>query len=86
MKRGTAIINTSSVTAFKGSAAMVDYASTKGAIISFSRALAVQLAPKGIRVNVVCPGPVHTPLQPASRPKEQMEDFSVGSLPLWGRA
>jgi len=86
MKRGGSIINTSSVTAFKGSAAMVDYSSTKGAIVSFTRALAVQLAPKGIRVNTVCPGPVFTPLQPASRPAETMEDFSVGSLPLHGRA
>jgi NAD(P)-dependent dehydrogenase (short-subunit alcohol dehydrogenase family) len=84
--RGASIINTSSVTAFKGSAAMVDYSSTKGAIITFTRSLAMQLAPKGIRVNAICPGPVHTPLQPASRPKEQMEDFQVGSLPLWGRA
>lgn len=58
---------------------MVDYASTKGAIASFSRSLAKQLIPKGIRVNAVAPGPVHTPLQPASRPAEQMEDFGAGS-------
>lgn len=86
LSRGASIINTSSVTAFKGSAAMVDYSSTKGAIVTFTRSLAMQLAPKGIRVNAICPGPVHTPLQPASRPAEQMEDFNVGSLPLWGRA
>ena len=86
LKRGSSVINTSSVTAFKGSPAMSDYASTKGAIISFTRSLALQVAPKGIRVNVVCPGPVYTPLQPASRPAEQMEDFQVGQLPLWGRA
>ena len=55
MKRGSAIINTSSVTAFKGSAGMVDYSSTKGAISSFTRSLALQLAPKGIRVNAVAP-------------------------------
>ena len=65
---------------------MVDYSSTKGAIITFTRSLALQLAPKHIRVNVVCPGPVFTPLQPASRPKEQMEDFQVGTLPLHGRS
>jgi len=65
---------------------MVDYSSTKGAIITFTRSLALQLAPKHIRVNVVCPGPVFTPLQPASRPKEQMEDFQVGALPLHGRS
>jgi NAD(P)-dependent dehydrogenase (short-subunit alcohol dehydrogenase family) len=86
MKAGGSIINTSSVTAFKGSPSMVDYSSTKGAIVTFSRSLALQLAPKHIRVNVVCPGPVFTPLQPASRPKEQMEDFQVGALPLHGRS
>lgn len=86
MKRGGSIIQTSSVTAFKGSPAMLDYSSTKGAIITFTRSLAMQLAPKGIRVNVVCPGPVFTPLQPASRPKDNMDDWSVGALPLHGRA
>lgn len=58
---------------------MVDYAATKGAIVSFTRALAKQLVKKGIRVNTVAPGPVHTPLQPASRPAEQMEDFGKKS-------
>ncbi|WVN88737.1 uncharacterized protein L203_103950 [Cryptococcus depauperatus CBS 7841] len=86
LKRGSAIINTSSVTAFKGSAAMLDYSSTKGAIISFTRSLALQLAPQGIRVNGVCPGPVYTPLQPASRPAENMEGWSLGGPPLHGRA
>ncbi|WWC62477.1 uncharacterized protein I303_105073 [Kwoniella dejecticola CBS 10117] len=86
LKRGASIINSSSVTAFKGSQAMCDYSSTKGAIVTFTRSLAMQLAPKGIRVNAVCPGPVYTPLQPASRPAEQMEDFQLGSLPLHGRA
>lgn len=60
LKRGASVIQTSSVTAFKGSPAMLDYSSTKGAIITFTRSLAMQLAPKGIRVNVVCPGPVFT--------------------------
>jgi NAD(P)-dependent dehydrogenase (short-subunit alcohol dehydrogenase family) len=54
---------------------MVDYAASKGAIVSFTRALSKNLLPKGIRVNAVAPGPVHTPLQPASRPSEQMEGF-----------
>jgi NAD(P)-dependent dehydrogenase (short-subunit alcohol dehydrogenase family) len=58
---------------------MVDYAATKGAITSFTRALAKQLVKKGIRVNAVAPGPVHTPLQPASRPAEQMEGFGEQS-------
>lgn len=58
---------------------MVDYSATKGAIVAFTRSLAKQLVPKGIRVNAVAPGPVHTPLQPASRPAEQMEGFGVKS-------
>lgn len=58
---------------------MVDYAATKGAITSFTRSLAKQLVAKGIRVNAVAPGPVHTPLQPASRPAEQMEGFGQQS-------
>ncbi|WVQ96864.1 hypothetical protein IAU59_003971 [Kwoniella sp. CBS 9459] len=86
LKRGSSIINSSSVTAFKGSPAMMDYSSTKGAIVTFTRSLAMQLAPKGIRVNAVCPGPVYTPLQPASRPAEQMEEWQLGTLPLHGRA
>jgi NAD(P)-dependent dehydrogenase (short-subunit alcohol dehydrogenase family) len=86
LKPGASIINTSSVTAFKGSAGMMDYSATKGAIITFTRSLAMQLAPKHIRVNAVCPGPVYTPLQPASRPADNMDDWSVGALPLHGRA
>ena len=60
------IINTSSVTAYRGSEHLVDYASTKGAIVSFTRSLSAQLAKKGIRVNGVAPGPIWTPLIPAS--------------------
>lgn len=88
LHRGSSIINTTSVTAYKGSPSMVDYSSTKGAIVSFTRALAMQLAPKGIRVNAVAPGPVITALQPASRPEEGsggMKEFGVGT-PLHGRA
>src|SRR6266487_2565460 len=58
------IINTTSTVAFRGTAAMVDYSASKGAIASFTRSLAKNLLPKGIRVNAVAPGPVHTPLQP----------------------
>ena len=69
------IINTTSTVAFRGTPGMVDYAATKGAIVSFSRALAQQLLHKGIRVNSVAPGPVHTPIQPASRSAEEMKNF-----------
>ncbi|KAJ4152772.1 hypothetical protein LMH87_009292 [Akanthomyces muscarius] len=79
MQRGGSIINTTSTVAFRGTAAMVDYSATKGAIVAFTRSLAKQLVPKGIRVNAVAPGPVHTPLQPASRPAEQMEGFGEKS-------
>ncbi|PGH17692.1 hypothetical protein AJ80_04699 [Polytolypa hystricis UAMH7299] len=83
MKKGGSIINTSSVTTFRGSSSMVDYTSSKGAIIGFTRALAKQLEPRGIRVNAVAPGPVHTPIQPDSRPAEQMKGF--GSKTVLGR-
>ncbi|MBP0903167.1 SDR family oxidoreductase [Mariniflexile gromovii] len=66
LTEGDAIINTSSVTAYRGSEHLVDYASTKGAIVSFTRSLSAQLAPKKIRVNGVAPGPIWTPLIPAS--------------------
>ncbi|KAK3316526.1 hypothetical protein B0H66DRAFT_519524 [Apodospora peruviana] len=79
MERGGSIINTTSTVAFRGTEAMVDYAATKGAIVAFTRSLAKQLVSKGIRVNAVAPGPVHTPLQPASRPAEQMESFGQKS-------
>ncbi|EMD32227.1 hypothetical protein CERSUDRAFT_144022 [Gelatoporia subvermispora B] len=75
MPKGSSIINTTSVTTFRGSPSMIDYVATKGAIVGFTRSLAANLEPKGIRVNGVAPGPVHTPLQPASRPADQMESF-----------
>ncbi|UPL02131.1 hypothetical protein LCI18_013065 [Fusarium solani-melongenae] len=79
MEAGGSIINSASTVAFRGEASMVNYASTKGAITSFTQSLAKQLISKGIRVNAVAPGPVHTPLQPASRPAEQMEGFGRDS-------
>ncbi|GAA5883781.1 hypothetical protein JCM16303_002368 [Sporobolomyces ruberrimus] len=85
MNRGDCIIMTSSVTAYKGSAGMVDYSATKGAMNSFIRSLALQQVANGIRVCGVCPGPVYTPLQPASRSAEQMENWGVGEIPLHGR-
>lgn len=62
LKKGSAIINTSSVTAYRGSPKLLDYSATKGAIISFTRSLSLQLMNKGIRVNAVAPGPIWTPL------------------------
>ena len=62
MPKGSAIINTTSVTAYRGSAELMDYASTKGAIVGFTRSLAHSLIEKGIRVNAVAPGPIWTPL------------------------
>lgn len=62
MKKGSCIINTSSVTAYRGSPSLIDYASTKGAIVSFTRSLAGNLVKKQIRVNGVAPGPIWTPL------------------------
>jgi NAD(P)-dependent dehydrogenase (short-subunit alcohol dehydrogenase family) len=66
MKRNSSIINTSSVTAYRGSGGLIDYAATKGAIISFTRSLSANLVKKGIRVNAVAPGPIWTPLIPSS--------------------
>ena len=66
MKKGAAIVNTTSVTAYKGNETLIDYASTKGAIVAFTRSLSQALVDKGIRVNGVAPGPIWTPLIPAS--------------------
>lgn len=66
MKKGDSIINSSSVTAYRGSAGLIDYASTKGAIVSFTRSLSASLIKRGIRVNGVAPGPIWTPLIPSS--------------------
>ena len=73
---GAAIVNCTSVTSFKGSDELVDYSSTKGAITAFTRALAAQLADKGIRVNGVAPGPIWTPLNPmGGASPEKLKDF-----------
>lgn len=66
MKKGDVIVNTSSVTAYNGSPGLIDYSATKGAITSFTRSLALNLADQGIRVNAVAPGPIWTPLIPAT--------------------
>jgi NAD(P)-dependent dehydrogenase (short-subunit alcohol dehydrogenase family) len=84
MKKGDTIINTTSVTAYRGSEALVDYASTKGAIVGFTRSLAKAVAEQqGVRVNAVAPGPVWTPLIPSTFPKEKVEKF--GSDTIHGR-
>ena len=79
-----AIINTTSVTAYRGSPKLLDYSATKGAIVSFTRSLAGQLADQKIRVNAVAPGPIWTPLIPATFPPEEVASFGSDS-PL-GRA
>jgi NAD(P)-dependent dehydrogenase (short-subunit alcohol dehydrogenase family) len=81
LKEGSSIINTASVTAYKGNPALMDYASTKGAIIAFTRSLSQSLAEKKIRVNAVAPGPVWTPLIPASFPAEKVAKFGQ-DIPL----
>lgn len=75
LKTGDSIINTTSVTAYRGSPHLLDYSSTKGAIVSFTRSLSGQLAEKGIRVNGVAPGPIWTPLIPSTFPDEKVENF-----------
>lgn len=77
MGEGGCIVNTTSVTAYRGSAHLLDYSSTKGAIVSFTRSLSQQLAERGIRVNAVAPGPVWTPLIPSTFPPEQVEQFGA---------
>jgi NAD(P)-dependent dehydrogenase (short-subunit alcohol dehydrogenase family) len=77
MRKGATIINTASVTAFKGNQVLMDYSSTKGAIIAFTRSLSQSLVEKGIRVNAVAPGPVWTPLIPASFDAEKVGEFGT---------
>ena len=84
LQPGSSIINTSSVQAYQPSPELLDYAVTKAGIVNFTRGLAQQLAPKGIRVNTVAPGPIWTPLIPATMPPDMVEDFG-GQTPL-GRA
>ncbi len=80
LKPGSTIINTSSIQAYSPSENLVDYATTKASINAFSKAIAQQLAPKGIRVNVVAPGPVWTPLQTAGgQPTEKLPEFGKNS-------
>ncbi|RPJ51229.1 MAG: glucose 1-dehydrogenase [Acidobacteria bacterium] len=77
LKKGAAIVNTSSVTAYRGNPKLIDYSSTKGAIVAFTRALAQSLVERGIRVNGVAPGPIWTPLIPASFSAEKTSKFGA---------
>jgi NAD(P)-dependent dehydrogenase (short-subunit alcohol dehydrogenase family) len=76
LKRGSAIVNCTSVTMYKGSENLLDYSATKGAITAFTRSLSQNLVKDGIRVNAVAPGPIWTPLNPmGGKPPEEMKDF-----------
>lgn len=75
MQEGSCIINSTSVTAYRGSAHLIDYSSTKGAILAFTRALSSNLAEKGIRVNGVAPGPIWTPFIPSTFPADKVKEF-----------
>jgi NAD(P)-dependent dehydrogenase (short-subunit alcohol dehydrogenase family) len=79
MPEGSAIINTTSVTAYRGSGHLIDYAATKGAIVAFTRSLSQALADRKIRVNAVAPGPVWTPLIASTFPAEEVATFGSDS-------
>ncbi len=84
LKEGASIINTASITAYEGNEQLLDYSATKGAIVTFTRSLAKSLAPQGIRVNGVAPGPIWTPLIPSTFTADQVAVF--GSDTPMGRA
>jgi NAD(P)-dependent dehydrogenase (short-subunit alcohol dehydrogenase family) len=77
LKEGSTIINTTSVTAYKGNPQLLDYSSTKGAIVAFTRSLSQSLVEKKIRVNGVAPGPIWTPLIPSTFPEEKVKSFGA---------
>ncbi|WP_018476324.1 SDR family oxidoreductase [Pontibacter roseus] len=81
MKEGSTIVNSTSVTSYRGSDHLMDYASTKGAITAFTRSLSANLAEKNIRVNAVAPGPIWTPLIPASFDEDKVKEFGQ-NVPL----
>jgi NAD(P)-dependent dehydrogenase (short-subunit alcohol dehydrogenase family) len=77
LQSGSSIINTTSITAYDGHKKLIDYSSTKGAIVTFTRSLSLSLVKKGIRVNAVAPGPIWTPLIPASFPAKDVMKFGI---------
>jgi len=77
LQPGSAILNTTSVTAYKGSPQLLDYSATKGAIVAFTRSLALSLVGQGIRVNGIAPGPIWTPLIPSTFPPDKVESFGA---------
>jgi NAD(P)-dependent dehydrogenase (short-subunit alcohol dehydrogenase family) len=77
LQAGSCIINTTSVTAYKGSPQLLDYSATKGAIVAFTRSLSQALVEKGIRVNGVAPGPIWTPLIPSTFPEDEVKSFGA---------
>jgi len=81
LEKGASVINTTSVTAYRGSKGLIDYSSTKGAIVSMTRSLSAYFADKGIRVNAVAPGPIWTPLIPETFPPEKVASFG-SDVPL----
>lgn len=81
LKEKAVIVNTTSVTAYRGSPELLDYSSSKGAIVAFTRSLSQNLVKKGIRVNAVAPGPIWTPLIPSTFPAEKVKTFG-GDTPM----
>ncbi len=77
LSKGSSIINTTSITAYRGSPQLLDYASTKGAIVAFTRSLSMNVVGQGIRVNAVAPGPIWTPLIPSTFPPDQVAEFGA---------
>jgi NAD(P)-dependent dehydrogenase (short-subunit alcohol dehydrogenase family) len=81
LKQGASIINTASITAYKGHDQLLDYSATKGAIVSFTRSLSANLIGQGIRVNGVAPGPIWTPLIPSTFDEKKVSEFG-GTTPM----
>jgi NAD(P)-dependent dehydrogenase (short-subunit alcohol dehydrogenase family) len=77
LKKGSAIVNTGSITGLEGSKHLLDYSATKGAIHAFTKSLAQNLVEQGIRVNCVSPGPVWTPLNPSDKPAKEVAQFGA---------